>query len=209
MKLVETTLRNRIREILSEKGLTIHDLSSLTGINVQKLSCYASGVKCSMSIQTALQISRGLGLSVEEIFYEEIIYHRELMKGELSSYMKTEEDKQYIIQNNYTTNIQYMHNSHLHQGNNYNASDLKESLANLIYLFKKEYETLNLKFDQAALSSDAIKGIEKEIGNESPDRSKLIKFLKILKDVIKGAASTVIGGQINTLIKSITEQGMG
>ncbi len=209
MKLVETKLKNRISEVLSEKGLTLHDLSSLTGISAQRLSDYANGVRPSMNIKIALQLSRGLGLSVEEIFYEEIIYHRELMKGELSSYMKTEEDKQYIIQNNYTTNIQYMHNSHLHQGNHYNASDLKESLANLIYLFKKEYETLNLKFDQAALSSDAIKGIEREIGNESPDRSKLIKFLKILKDVIKGAASTVIGGQINTLIKSITEQGMG
>ncbi|WP_340191419.1 helix-turn-helix domain-containing protein [Bacillus amyloliquefaciens] len=206
---METKLKNRISEVLSEKGLTLHDLSSLTGISAQRLSDYANGVRPSMNIKIALQLSRGLGLSVEEIFYEEIIYHRELMKGELSSYMKTEEDKQYIIQNNYTTNIQYMHNSHLHQGNHYNASDLKESLANLIYLFKKEYETLNLKFDQAALSSDAIKGIEREIGNESPDRSKLIKFLKILKDVIKGAASTVIGGQINTLIKSITEQGMG
>lgn len=206
---METKLKNRISEILSEKGLTLHDLSSLTGISTQRLSDYANGVRPSMNIKIALQLSRGLGLSVEEIFYEEIIYHRELMKGELSSYMKTEEDKQYIIQNNYTTNIQYMHNSHLHQGNHYNASNLKESLANLIYLFKKEYETLNLKFDQAALSSDAIKGIEREIGNESPDRSKLIKFLKILKDVIKGAASTVIGGQINTLIKSITEQGMG
>ncbi|WP_367304658.1 MULTISPECIES: helix-turn-helix transcriptional regulator [Bacillus amyloliquefaciens group] len=206
---METKLKNRISEVLSEKGLTLHDLSSLTGISAQRLSDYANGVRPSMNIKIALQLSRGLGLSVEEIFYEEIIYHRELMKGELSSYMKTEEDKQYIIQNNYTTNIQYMHNSHLHQGNNYNASDLKESLVNLIYLFKKEYDTLNLKFDQAALSSDAIKGIEREIGNESPDKSKLIKFLKILKDVIKGAASTVIGGQINTLIKSITEQGMG
>ncbi|MBO3796259.1 helix-turn-helix transcriptional regulator [Bacillus subtilis] len=209
MKLVETTIRNRIREILIEKGLTLHDLSSLTGIKVQQLGDYASGVRCPMSINTALKISRGLGLSVEEIFYEEIIYRRELMKGELSSYMKTEGDKQYIVQNNYTTNIQYMHNSQLHQGSNYNVNDFKESIANLIELFKKEYETLNLKFDQAALSSNTIKGIEREIGNESPDRSKLIMFLNILKDVIKGAASTVVGGQINTLIKSMSEQGMG
>lgn len=59
----------RIKEILSQKGMTLKDLSQLSGISQSNLSNYLNG-NISPTLDTLIKISQHLNVEVKELFGE-------------------------------------------------------------------------------------------------------------------------------------------
>lgn len=62
--MTQTTLRR----ILSQRGIKVTELASLTGIPYHTVSNYVSGKAKEASVTNAILIARALGYSVEEVF---------------------------------------------------------------------------------------------------------------------------------------------
>ncbi|WP_303752919.1 helix-turn-helix domain-containing protein [Bacillus velezensis] len=57
-----------ISNLLERRGMSLGQLSNLTGISKQRLSDYANGVRPSMNIKTAKIIAIALNCSIEELY---------------------------------------------------------------------------------------------------------------------------------------------
>lgn len=60
----------RIKEILSQKGMTLKDLSRLSGITQSNLSNYLNG-NISPTLDTLIKIATHLEIDIRELFGEE------------------------------------------------------------------------------------------------------------------------------------------
>lgn len=54
--------------LLERRGMSLGQLSNLTGISKQRLSDYANGVRPSMNIKTAKIIAIALNCSIEDLY---------------------------------------------------------------------------------------------------------------------------------------------
>lgn len=54
--------------LLQKRGLSLGQLSRITGISTQRLSDYANGVRPSMNIKTARIIAIALNCSIEDLY---------------------------------------------------------------------------------------------------------------------------------------------
>ncbi len=63
MKKKNTILADRLRQALTEKGLTQAELSRMTGISDSKINCYLSG-RYNPRTETCLKLANALGVTV-------------------------------------------------------------------------------------------------------------------------------------------------
>lgn len=61
-------MKNRIKEILTEKKMSQHDLAAMTGIDQSNISRIANGRYKRIELDTAARIAMALNRSVEYIF---------------------------------------------------------------------------------------------------------------------------------------------
>lgn len=64
-------LKDKIKQIRIEKGMTIQELSELTGLSVASLSMYETGKRIP-SIKNISKIAEALKISVDELFNDKI-----------------------------------------------------------------------------------------------------------------------------------------
>ncbi|APD21241.1 helix-turn-helix domain-containing protein [Bacillus subtilis] len=57
-----------IPDLLQKRGLSLGQLSRITGISTQRLSDYANGVRPSMNIRTAKLIAVALNCTLEDLY---------------------------------------------------------------------------------------------------------------------------------------------
>ena len=60
-------MKNRIRDIRSDKGLRQEDLGDLIGVSRQTINAIEKG-KYDPSLPTAFRLAKALGKSIEELF---------------------------------------------------------------------------------------------------------------------------------------------
>ena len=59
--------KNNIRQIITDKGLTVPEAAQLCGLPVPTVSAHYYGQRKSMTIHVASKYADGLGVSMEEI----------------------------------------------------------------------------------------------------------------------------------------------
>ena len=59
--------KNNIRQIISDKGLTVPEAARLCGLPVPTVSAHYYGQRKTMTIQIAAKYADGLGVRIEEI----------------------------------------------------------------------------------------------------------------------------------------------
>ena len=61
-------MKNKLREIRKEAGLTQHELSKVSGICRTTLSFIENGKEMNLSLKTLIAISKAVGKPIDEIF---------------------------------------------------------------------------------------------------------------------------------------------
>ena len=63
----------KIKEIREQKGMTQEELSSESGVSRVTISSLENGTERATTTKTLVKIARALGVSVDQIFFEEAV----------------------------------------------------------------------------------------------------------------------------------------